>query len=95
MNEPKYFEVLKYLYEQRPLSVHYIELTDIVFSESIKKKYRIHGKIDRMVCLYMGKLSRKDYVDAEYRTWSNGATYFVGYYIRPKGEKLLREKGLT
>ena len=38
--QPKYLEVLKYLYEQRPISVHYMTLEPIIYSEEIIKKYR-------------------------------------------------------
>ena len=76
--EPKYLEVLKYLYEKRPISVHYMELEPIIYSEEIRKKYRkSRGKklvIEGMVCKYMGKLCRKDLCATEYKQNS-----YVGY----------------
>lgn len=95
---PKYLEVLKYLYDKRPKSVHYIALTPVIYSEDIIKKYR-HARnkkviIDGMVCRYMGKLCRKDLAGAEYEHIHKGNSYFVGYYIRTEGIKLLKQKGI-
>lgn len=96
-NSPTYLKVLKYLYDRKYNSVHYIELEPIIYSEEIRNKYRkSRGKklvIDGMVCRYMGKLCRKDYCSAEYRTQGN-YSYFVGYYIRKIGIDLLKQKGL-
>lgn len=93
MKNPKYIEVLKYLHNKSK-SVHYIELTPVIFSDEIIKKYR-HSRgrknvIDGMVCKYMGKLCQKDYVAAEYQTIKNYA-FFVGYYIRQNGIDLLKK----
>ncbi len=91
-SEPKYLKVLKYLYDRKPKSIHYLELTHLVFSDEIIKRYRgarnCKPVIDGMICRYMGKLSAKDYVQAEYKAIGN-YTYFVGYYIRAKGVKLI------
>lgn len=103
--EPKYYEVLLYLYNQKTQgksSIHYYRLRDVIYDEETIKKYS-HARrnkvvIDYMVCVYMGKLARKDLVQAEYKTNKhqngNRYSYFVGYYIRPDGIKLLKEKGL-
>ena len=96
---PKYYEVLLYLYNQkiqRKTSVHYYLLRNVIYSDDIIIKYS-HARrnkvvIDYMVCVYMGKLARKDLVQAEYRN-SSGHSYFVGYYITHDGIKLLKEKG--
>lgn len=96
--EPKYLTILKYLYDKRPKSIHYLELTPIIYDEETIKKWRHHRRhkpiIDGMVCRYMGKLDRKDYASAKYEHIQGGRSYFVGYYIRPNGIKLLKEKGL-
>ena len=96
--QPKYLEVLKYLYEQYPLSVHYATLEPIIYSEEIRTQYRkSRGKklvIEGMVCRYMGKLCRKDFCAAEYKHIPKGISYFVGYYIRKKGMDLLKENGI-
>lgn len=103
--DPKYYEVLLYLYNQKTQgkpSIHYYLLRDVIYDEETIKKYsnarRNKVVIDNMVCVYMGKLARKDLVQAEYKTnkhqKGNRYSYFVGYYIRPDGIKLLKEKGL-
>jgi hypothetical protein len=92
---PKYLTVLKYLYDNKYDSIHYIKLTPIIFSQDIIDKYRSsRGRkcvIDGMVCKYMGKLCRKDYAAAHYECVNN-YSYFVGYYICEKGIELLKEK---
>lgn len=103
--QPKYYEVLLYLYNQKIQgisSIHYYQLRSVIYDEETIKKYsnarRNKVVIDYMVCVYMGKLARKDLVQAEYKTNKhqngNGYSYFVGYYIRPDGIKLLKKKGL-
>lgn len=93
---PKYLTVLKYLYDNKYNSIHYIKLTPIIFSQDIIDKYRsARGRknvIDGMVCKYMGKLCSKDYVGAHYEHIKGGNSYFVGYYIREKGIEILKEK---
>jgi len=103
--QPKYYEVLLYLYNQKiqgKYSIHYLPLRDVIYDQETIKKYS-HSRrnklvIDYMVCVYIGKLARKDLVQAEYKTNKHqkgtGYSYFVGYYIRPDGIKLLKEKGL-
>lgn len=100
--EPKYYKVLKYLYEKGRDGAHYIELAPIIYSDDVIKRYRAgRGKkavIDYLVCTYMGKLARKDYCEAGYEHIDygsrKGTSYFTGYYIRTEGIKLLKEKGL-
>lgn len=93
--KPKYLEVLKYLYDKKPKSIHYIELTPVIYSDDTIKKYR-HARnrkviIDGMVCRYMGKLCNKNFAGAEYKHIHKGNSFFVGYYIRPDGIALLRK----
>ena len=92
--EPKYYEVLLYLYNQKQEGkryTHYYLLRKIIFDEETVKKYN-HARrhkivIDTMVCGYMGKLCRKNLclVCYEYGTFS-------GYRITQKGIDLLKEK---
>ncbi len=104
-NDPKYYKVLLYLFNKKQEgvdSVHYYPLRSVIFDEEIINKYS-HARrnkviIDYMVCVYMGKLCRKDLCCAEYKTnkYQNqkGYSYFVGYYITPKGIEFLKEKKL-
>ena len=96
-NNPKYLDVLKYLYDRRYKSIHYSELEPVIFSQEIRNQYRhSRGKklvIDGMVCRYMGKLCRKDYCAAEYQVAGN-YPYFIGYYIRNNGIELLKKNKL-
>lgn len=91
-NKPKFVDVLLYLNERKFQSIHYLELQKIIYSDEVIKKNRSWGKIDRITCLYLGRLSRKDYISAEYKTVGNCA-YFVGYYIRENGIKFLKDNG--
>lgn len=98
--QPKYYEVLLYLYNQKiqgKPSIHYYPLRDVIYDEETIKKYSYARRnkvvIDYMVCVYMGKLARKDLVRAEYKR-SNNSSSFVGYRIMPDGIKLLKEAGL-
>jgi hypothetical protein len=94
--QPKYINVLIFLYEkiasyENP-SVHYEILQQKIFSKEVINRNRTHGRIDKITCLYMGRLAKKNYVQAEYRTWRNGCVYFVGYYITNEGINFLKEK---
>jgi hypothetical protein len=93
----KYLEVLKYLYDKRPKSVHYAELTSVIYSSDVISKYSHHRNkrtiIDGMTCRYLGKLARKDLIQAQYNCIEKtNISYFVGYYLRPNGIKLLKDK---
>jgi hypothetical protein len=103
--EPKYLKVLLHLYNEKQKgngSIHYYQLRNVIYDYETIAKYS-HARrnkvvIDYMVCVYMGKLCRKDFCGAEYKTNKNqkssGYSYFVGYYIRPDGVKVLKQKGL-
>jgi len=104
--DPKYIQVLLHLYHEKEKgnkTIHYLLLRDVIFDQETVKKYsfarRTKSVIDHMVCGYMGKLCSKGFCDAEYQTInhrsSKGYIYFVGYYIRPKGVELLKQKNLT
>lgn len=92
--EPKYYEVLLYLYNQKQEGkryTHYYLLRKIIFDEETVKKYK-HARrhkviIDTMVCSYMGKLCRKYLCSVDYDDHT-----FNGYGITQKGIDLLKEK---
>lgn len=90
----KKIEVLKFLYENRPSSVHYDKLKDIIFSNETVLKYKSYGDIDRMTCLYLGKLAKTYYIQAEYKA-HHKYTYFIGYYITDAGVKYLIDNNLV
>lgn len=103
--EPKYLKVLLHLYNEKQKgneTSHFLLLRNVIFDQETINKYSFARKtkcvIDHMVCGYMGKLCNKDFCAAEYKTTkyqkSKGYIYFVGYYIRPEGIKILKEKGL-
>jgi hypothetical protein len=70
-------------------SIHYLRLIDTIFSEEIIKRYRFL-KVQRMACTYLGRMARKDLIQAEYNRVDNYA-YFEGYYISNEGIKIIRK----
>ena len=68
--------------------IHYISLIDTIFSEDIIKTYRLH-KIYKMACGYLGKMARKDYIQAAYNSVGSYA-YFEGYYLTKKGVEIIK-----
>jgi len=58
-------------------SVHYLKLVEIIFDKEIIDKYK-GSKIKNMVCGYLGKMARKDYIQAAYERTDAGYTFFIG-----------------
>jgi len=71
-------------------AIHYLRLVDTIFTEEIQNKYK-GSKITKMVCSYLGKMSRKDYINAAYEVTDAGYAFFLGYYLRDNGMKLLKK----
>ncbi len=70
-------------------SIHYLRLTDTIFSEELLNKYN-GRKLKNMVCGYLGKMARKDLIQAAYCSVGDYA-YFEGYYLREKGLEIIKE----
>lgn len=68
--------------------IHYLSLIETIFSEEIIKRYR-PIKVQRMACAYLGRMARKDYIQASYNCVGN-YSYFEGYYLRQKGIDILK-----
>lgn len=94
MATEKEIKVLKKIYDLSVVnngstynSIHYSKLVDSIFSEEIIKRYN-SLKLQKMTCTYLGKMARKDLIQAEYKTVGN-YVYFEGYYLRENGIKIL------
>ncbi len=68
-------------------SIHYLRLIDTIFSEEIIKRYRFL-KVQRMACTYLGRMARKDLIQAHYNCVGS-YSYFEGYYISNVGIKII------
>ena len=94
--QPKYFNVLLHLYDKKMKGkdfVHYHQLREVIYDDETIKKYS-HSRrnkvvIDYMVCVYMGKLARKDLVSSDYKK-----KRFMGWSITQLGMDFLKEKEL-
>lgn len=70
--------------------VHYSLLIETIFIGEVINRYSLH-KINKMACGYLGKMARKDYIQAAYNCVGNYA-YFEGYYLTKNGLEIIKSK---
>ncbi len=93
-------KVLKYLYDndyKGRNTVWGLMLTKLIFSPETIKKWS-HARrhkliIETMTYSFLGKLRRKDLIEQAYEI-HGGKAHCMGYYIRPDGIELLKNKGI-
>lgn len=80
-------QVLLYLYERRYRSIHYGSFIDIIFDKGAFNPKRIYHplKVNRMACLYLGRMAAKGWIYAKY----NEKDEYEGHCITASGVKAL------